>query len=337
MTSGDDAIAIAALYRFARLDEPQRLVMPLQAACEAEGIRGTLLVAGEGINGTIAGEAQALGRAVDAIGRLTGISDFEIKHSCARAMPFQRMKVKLKREIVTIGDDAVNPLEAVGACVEPQDWNALISDPDVIVIDVRNDYEHRIGTFRGALDPATASFRDFPAFVRETLADAKDKTIAMFCTGGIRCEKASAFMLREGFGNVLHLKGGILRYLAEQPEEDSLWEGGCFVFDERIAVGHGVTPDPRYGLCHGCRRPLTADDCTDPAHEPGVACRHCAGTMSAAQRQAARERNRQMKLAAARGAAHIGPQAQAQAQAPRPAQAGRQDDHDPVVAPPPTD
>lgn len=307
---GAGGVSIAALYRFIRLSDPAGLVRPLHEACNALGVRGTLLVASEGINGTIAGEAAALDQAVAAIRDLTGVDRFEIKFSQAARMPFLRMKVKLKREIVTIGDQSVDPLKAAGTYVAARDWNALIARPDVVLIDVRNDYEHRIGSFEGAMDPGTASFSDFPAFVRERLAGAKDKTIAMFCTGGIRCEKASAFMLQEGFANVHHLEGGILRYLEDVPEAESRWHGGCFVFDERVAVGHGLAPDPRYRLCHGCRRPLTADDCADPAHEDGVACRHCAPLMTPEQRTSARERHRQMLLADRRGQPHIGPDAQ---------------------------
>jgi UPF0176 protein len=308
------SVHVAALYRFARFADPAGLVAPLQRACEDVGVKGTLLVAAEGINGTIAGPAVALGRAVEMIRAITGLVELEIKHSQTADMPFLRMKVKFKREIVTIGDDTVDPMLAVGTYVEAKDWNALISDPDVIVIDVRNDYEHRIGTFAGAVDPQTASFRDFPAYVRSELTEAKGARIAMFCTGGIRCEKASAFMLQEGFGEVYHLKGGILRYLEDVPESQSRWQGGCFVFDERVAVRHGMVPDGRYTLCHGCRQPLSAEDCLDPAHEEGVACRYCAPLLTPDQRASARERHRQMLLAEERGVAHIGPDAQARDQ-----------------------
>ncbi len=303
-------IDIAALYRFARFAEPADLIAPLQEACEREGVRGTLLVASEGINGTIAGEGEGLRRALSAIGTLTGLHDIDVKFSASEAMPFLRMKVKLKREIVTLGEAGVDPLQAVGTYVEARDWNALIADPDVLLIDVRNDYEHRIGTFEGAVDPETASFRQFPAYVRTRLSGEKRRKVAMFCTGGIRCEKASALMLQEGFSEVYHLKGGILRYLEDVPEADSRWQGACFVFDERVAVGHGLEPDGRYRLCHGCRRPLTADDCLRPDFEEGVACHQCAGEMSEAQRASARERHRQMQIAKARGKAHIGPEAQ---------------------------
>ena len=216
---------------------------------------------------------------------------------------------RFKREIVTIGDETVDPQLAVGTYVEARDWNALISDPDVLLIDVRNDYEHRVGTFKGALDPATGSFREFPEYVREHLSPEKNKKIAMFCTGGIRCEKASAFMLQEGFSEVYHLRGGILRYLEDVPVEESRWEGSCFVFDERIAVEHALEPTTRLSLCHGCRQPLTADDASHPDHEQGVACRYCAPGLSAERRASARERHRQVELARGRGVPHLGPDA----------------------------
>ncbi len=308
------AVQVAALYRFARLPDPAGLVLPLQHACEREGVKGILLVANEGINGTIAGQPAGLAAALTAIRSITGFEQMELKYAASDEPPFLRMKVKLKREIVTIGDPGVDPLKERGAYVAAQDWNRLMADPNVVLIDVRNDYEHRIGTFAGAIDSKTSSFRDFPAFVREQLADAKDKTIAMFCTGGIRCEKASAFMMQEGFETVFQLQGGILRYLAEIPEIGSRWQGGCFVFDDRVAVGHGLAADDRFTLCHGCRKPLTADDCQHPEHEEGVACRHCAGQLSVEQRRSARERHKQMKLARLRGVAHIGPQAQGRAE-----------------------
>ncbi len=314
MSEPASPVTVAALYRFARFADPAGLVAPLQAACERESVKGTLLVAHEGINGTIAGPASGLRQALDAIAAITGLGDIAVTYSEHADAPFLRMKVKLKREIVTIGDAGVDPLLAAGTYVAPKDWNALIADPDVLLIDVRNDYEHRIGSFKGAVDPKTASFGDFPAFVRNQLAGDKGRKVAMFCTGGIRCEKASAFMLQEGFSEVYHLKGGILRYLEDVPESESQWQGGCFVFDERVAVGHGMVADGRFSLCHGCRQPLTADDCQHPDHEEGVACRYCAGTLSESQRAAARERHRQMRLAEARGEAHIGPAAQARSQ-----------------------
>ena len=307
-TSGH--IQIAALYRFARISQPDALRTLLEQICERAGVKGMLLVAREGINGTIAGTEDDLDKAVTAIRAITGLDDLEIKFSFARTMPFLRMKVKLKREIVTIGDDSVDPLLAAGTYVEAKDWNALMDKPDVVLIDVRNDYEYRIGTFEGAIDPSTASFRQFPDFVRRQLDDAKGRPVAMFCTGGIRCEKASAFLLQQGFAEVYQLKGGILKYLEEVPQIESRWNGACFVFDERVAVGHGLAPDHRYDLCHGCRRPLTEADRARPEYEDGISCHQCIDEMLPGQRASARERHRQMQLARARGEAHIGPDAQ---------------------------
>ncbi len=304
------AIRIAALYRFARIGEPEAVRGLLEQACISAGVKGTLLVAREGINGTIAGAADDLDVAVAAIRSITGLDGLEIKFSFADAMPFLRMKVKLKQEIVTIGDAGVDPLLASGTYVEAKDWNALMERPDLVLIDVRNHYEHRIGTFDGAVDPHTASFRQFPDYVREQLADAKGRPVAMFCTGGIRCEKASAFMLQEGFTEVYHLNGGILRYLEDVPAGESRWSGSCFVFDERVAVGHGLAPDRSLGLCHACRRPLTPADREGPHYAEGISCHQCIDEMSPQQRASARERHRQMQIAKARGAQHIGPESQ---------------------------
>ncbi|MFD2265213.1 rhodanese-related sulfurtransferase [Lacibacterium aquatile] len=298
---------IAALYKFARLPQFQELRAPLQALCERHGIKGSLLIAHEGINGTIAGKASALRAALAEIETVTGIGEIEVKFSFSPDMPFLRMKVKPKAEIVTIGDASVDPLEKVGIYVEPEDWNDLISDPEVLVIDTRNSFEVAVGSFKGAIDPETTSFGEFPAYVRSQLDPAKHKKIAMFCTGGIRCEKASSFMLNEGFEEVYHLKGGILKYLERVEPEDSLWEGGCFVFDSRVAVGHGLAISD-FETCHGCRRPLRAEEIGAPGHEEGVSCPSCVGSLSETQKASARERHRQMKLALARGTTHLGPQ-----------------------------
>ena len=302
-------IRIAALYRFARIGEPEALRALLEQACERAGVKGTLLVAHEGINGTIAGSSEALDDAVAVIKALTGLNDLKITFSSAETMPFLRMKAKLKREIVTIGDGRIDPLLAAGTYVEPKDWNALMDKPDLVLIDVRNDYEYRIGTFEGAVDPSTASFRQFPDYVRTQLAAAKGKPVAMFCTGGIRCEKASAFMLQEGFTEVYQLKGGILKYLEDVPESQSRWTGACFVFDERVAVGHGLAPDHRYVICHACRRPLTEADRENPHYEDGMSCHQCIDEITPEQKASARERHRQMQLAKARDELHIGPDA----------------------------
>jgi UPF0176 protein len=239
---------------------------------------------------------------------LTGLPDLEHKTSHAEAMPFLRMKVRLKDEIVTLGDPTVDPLETVGTYVEAKDWNALISDPEVLVVDTRNAFEVRIGSFRGALDPKTRSFGDFPAYVREQLDPIRHKKVAMFCTGGIRCEKATSLLKRDGFDEVYHLKGGILNYLEEIAPEESLWDGACFVFDERVAVGHGLEVED-FRLCHGCLTPLSPQDRTHQAYEDGVACGYCADNLTQEQKASNRERHRQVKLAQARGKTHLGPKA----------------------------
>ncbi|MBY6201773.1 rhodanese-related sulfurtransferase [Maritalea mobilis] len=296
---------VAALYKFTPFPDPAALRGPLSAVCEANGVRGTLLLAREGINGTIAGSRAGIDAVLAHIRALPGCADLEWKESTAAEMPFGRMKVRLKREIVTMGQPDVDPLGSVGAYVDPADWNDLISAPDVAVIDTRNDYEVAIGTFAGAVDPETDTFRDFPAWWAENKHRFHNKRIAMFCTGGIRCEKSTAFLKQEGIEEVYHLKGGILKYLEEVPEEDSLWRGGCFVFDERVAVGHGLAQLP-YTLCRACRRPLAEADTARPEYEEGVQCHHCVDEYSDADRARFRERQRQMKLAEARGAAHIG-------------------------------
>jgi UPF0176 protein len=237
---------------------------------------------------------------------ITGLPAIEHKTSHADDMPFLRMKVRLKEEIVTIGDKSVDPLEQVGTYVEPKDWNALISDPEVLVIDTRNDFEVRIGSFKGAVDPQTKSFGDFPSYVRDNLDPARHRKVAMFCTGGIRCEKATSLMLREGFEEVYHLKGGVLRYLEEIPPAQSLWEGACFVFDKRVAVGHGLSVED-YQLCHGCLSPLSVSDRQSPDYEEGVSCPYCASTLTQAQKASSRERHKQETLAKKRGRTHLGP------------------------------
>jgi len=255
------AILVAALYQFMRFDDPEALKDPLLAACEAAGIKGTLLLAREGINGTIAGEAEALAAVLGHIRALPGCADLEVKFSDASEMPFGRMKVRVKREIVTMGEPDIDPTLSAGTYVDPHDWNALIADPDTLVIDTRNDYEVAIGTFAGAVDPATPSFRDFPAWFRTHRAELLEgkKRVAMFCTGGIRCEKSTSFLRAEGIEEVFHLKGGILKYLEAVPEEQSLWQGECFVFDERVSLGHGLAQG-NHTRCRPCGRPLPAGE-----------------------------------------------------------------------------
>ncbi|WP_043602836.1 oxygen-dependent tRNA uridine(34) hydroxylase TrhO [Novosphingobium sp. Rr 2-17] len=313
-SSSPTPVDVAALYRFARFDDPGALRDPLERLCRSEGIRGTLLLAHEGINGTIAGPHDGLARVLDHIRALPDCASLDVKMSSASAMPFHRMKVRVKPEIVTMGEPDIDPRATVGTYVEPQDWNALIADPGTIVIDTRNDYEVAVGTFEGAIDPETTSFRDFPTWFRgereRLLAsglgeDGKPPKVAMFCTGGIRCEKSTAFLKSEGVEEVYHLKGGILKYLETVPQEDSLWRGECFVFDQRVTVGHGLI-EGSYVLCHACRRPLDAQALASPLYEEGVSCPACHDERSEEQRASYRERHRQEALAAARGQAHVG-------------------------------
>lgn len=302
-------LCVAALYQFTPFEDCAALRGPLDQLCHAEGIRGTLLLAREGINGTIAGTDRGIARVIDHIRALPGCAGLDVKFSSAATMPFHRMKVRIKREIVTMGEPGIDPLASVGTYVSAQDWNALISDPDTIVIDTRNDYEVAIGSFAGAIDPQTATFRDFPAWFRSQrerlLGQGKPPRVAMFCTGGIRCEKSTAFLKGEGVDTVFHLKGGILKYLETIPQEESLWQGECFVFDQRVAVGHGLAPGT-HALCPACRRPVTQADMASALYEEGVSCPACHGERTEEQRAGYRERHRQEALAAAQGRAHIG-------------------------------
>lgn len=297
---------VAAFYKFSKLPQFRALQEPLLAALKSLQIKGSVLLAEEGVNGTLAATPDHLAGALRELERITGIAEIECKFSVATEMPFKRMKVRLKKEIVTIGDVSADPTEKVGTYVEPQDWNALINDPDVIVIDARNTYEYRIGSFKRAIDPKTGSFSEFPAFVREKIRD-KNAKVAMFCTGGIRCEKASSFMLHEGFESVYHLKGGILKYLEVVPQSESLWRGECFVFDERVAVGHGLAQGT-HTICHGCLMPVSAEDRLSPKYEEGVSCPACADRLSDAQKASNRERQRQVELAIKARRKHLGPE-----------------------------
>lgn len=300
-------VTVAALYRFTRFEDPAALRGPLLALCEKVGTKGTLLLAREGINGTIAGSANAIAQVLAHIRKLPGCAELEVKFSHAQSPPFHRMKVRLKREIVTMGEPDIDPRESVGRYVAPEDWNDLISDPDTIVIDTRNDYEVAAGTFKGAIDPGTRSFREFPEWFRrhrEELLSGRKK-VAMFCTGGIRCEKSTSFLRKEGVEEVYHLKGGILKYLEQVPPEQSLWDGECFVFDERVTVRHGLEPG-NYGLCRACRRPVSPEDQASPDYVEGVSCPHCIEERSEEQRARYAERQRQEELARKRGMAHVG-------------------------------
>ena len=298
-------LIVAALYQFTRFPDPAALRSGLLEVCAAQGVKGSLLLAPEGINGTIAGTREGIDTVLAAIRALPGCAGLEWKESFADAMPFGRMKLKLKREIVTMGQPDVDPLARVGNYVQPREWNALISDPDTVVIDTRNDYEVAIGTFQGAVDPGTRSFGAFPDWWQAHRDQFAGKRIAMFCTGGIRCEKSTNYLLGQGLNEVYHLKGGILKYLEEVPADDSLWQGECFVFDDRVSVGHGLVPG---GLksCGACRRPVTPEDERHPDYEAGVCCPACVNEYSHSDRDRFRERQRQMLLAAKRGKQHLG-------------------------------
>ncbi|WP_170529594.1 oxygen-dependent tRNA uridine(34) hydroxylase TrhO [Ruegeria arenilitoris] len=298
---------IAALYHFTRFADPDALRAPLLELCRAQSVKGTLLLAHEGINGTIAGPRAGIDAALAHIRALPGCADLEWKEATASQPPFGKMKVRLKKEIVTMGQPDVDPRARTGHYVEPQDWNDLIRSDDVVVIDTRNDYEVSIGTFDGAIDPKTASFRDFPTWWEHNKDRFHNKRVAMFCTGGIRCEKSTNYLLGQGVEDVYHLKGGILRYLEEVPPEDSTWKGECFVFDNRVSVGHGLAEGP-HQLCHGCRRPILPQDMERPEYEHGVSCHQCIHETSEADKARFRERQKQISLARARGEEHIGGQ-----------------------------
>ncbi|WP_371674827.1 rhodanese-related sulfurtransferase [Neorhizobium sp. T25_27] len=296
---------VAALYHFARFDRYESFREPLQAFCDENGIKGTLLIAREGINGTVAGSDAAISDLLAYLRAQPEFARLEHKESRASKMPFLRMKVRPKKEIVTMGVEDIDPKRIVGTYVEPKDWNALISDPETIVIDTRNDYETAIGIFKGAVDPQTKTFREFPDWVKNNSGLHNKPKIAMYCTGGIRCEKATAFMKEQGFDEVFHLKGGILKYLEEVPAEESLWEGACFVFDERVSVEHGLK-EGNHKLCHACRSPITAEEVTSPHYEEGVSCSTCYPTRTEEDRDRYRQRQLQISLAKKRGVRHIG-------------------------------
>lgn len=297
-------LTVAALYHFARIPDPTVLRAPLLAVCQSGGVKGSLLLAQEGINGTIAGPRAEIDAVLAHLRAIPGFADLEHKESAAQTQPFRRLKVKLKREIVTMGQPDVNPLARVGSYVAPQDWNALIASPDVALIDTRNDYEVAIGTFAGAVDPDIRTFRDFPAWWETHKETYRGKRIAMFCTGGVRCEKSTNYLLGQGVSEVFHLKGGILKYLEDVPSEQSMWNGECYVFDGRVSVGHGLIPGD-YDSCHACRRPISPEDKHRPEYERGAQCHHCVNEYSETDRTRFRERQHQLDLAKARGEAHF--------------------------------
>lgn len=300
-------IKVAALYRFVSFADPEMLQPLILEQCSASGIKGTILLAREGINGTVAGAPEAIDALVAFLRAIPGCAELDVKYSHANEMPFYRMKVRLKKEIVTLGVDGIDPKREVGTYVQPEDWNALISDPNTVLIDTRNDYEVAIGTFEGAVDPRTKSFSEFPEWFRthrEELAAGKTK-FAMFCTGGIRCEKSTAFLKAEGIDEVYHLEGGILRYLENIPEAESKWHGECFVFDERVSVKHGLELGVME-LCHACRRPISQGDKASAHFVEGVACPACYSERTEEDRARFAERQKQISLAKKRGKQHIG-------------------------------
>ncbi len=300
-------VVVSALYKFVTLEHFKDLKNPLLRLMLHHGIRGTILLAQEGINGTVSGSEQAIKALYDWFEKQPGLNNIAHKESFHELQPFNRTKVKLKKEIVTLGVDGIDPQKIVGTYTKPKDWNAFISDENVLVIDTRNDYEVEVGTFKNAINPKTSTFREFPQYVKENLDLNRDKKkkIAMYCTGGIRCEKSTAYLKTLGFDEVYHLEGGILKYLEEVPAEESLWEGECFVFDERITVNHGLEKG-QYTQCHACRFPIKNDDLNHPAYIPGVSCPKCFNTHSDDQRQRFLEREKQSQLAKARGENHIG-------------------------------
>ena len=300
-------LSIIAFYKFAPLPDDREMRAPLLAFCEERGVRGTILLAAEGINGTVAGSSEALSELLDYLRGDERLADLEAKqsHASSDQKTFYRMKVRLKKEIVTLGVEGIDPNEQVGTYVDPKEWNKLVEDPEVFLVDTRNDYEVEIGTFEGAVDPKTTSFREFPEYVAKNLDPAKHRKVAMFCTGGIRCEKATSYMLEQGFEEVFHLKGGILKYLEEMPKEESRWNGECYVFDHRVAVDHDLAPGS-YDLCYACRRPLSDADKESPDYRYGISCHRCIDEFTNEDRERFAERARQIALAEERGEEHVG-------------------------------
>jgi UPF0176 protein len=292
-------LVVATFYKFIQLPDFTQMRHPLLEFCQEQDIKGTILLAPEGINGTVAGSGDRIQDLLAFLRADSRLADLEYKESSAQKPPFERLKVKLKKEIVTLGLPEVNPGKKTGIYVSPQDWNQIISDPEVTVIDTRNHYEVNIGTFKGSVNPNTEAFSDFPEYVHQELDPEKHRKVAMFCTGGIRCEKASAYMLSQGFSEVYHLQGGILKYLEDVPSEESMWEGECFVFDERVAVQHGLQQGT-YDKCLGCGYPIDEEDKVSPHYEEGICCPHCYETLTADKRRRLEGKKRQAELEAQR-------------------------------------
>ncbi|TDP37579.1 UPF0176 protein [Idiomarina aquatica] len=294
----------AALYKFVELNDFEQLREPLYQTLIDNDVKGTLLLAREGINGTICGTREGIDNVLKYLRADPRLADVDHKESPSDTQAFYRTKVKLKKEIVTLGVDWVDPKNTVGTYVEPEQWNDLISDPEVLVIDTRNEYEYAVGTFEGAVNPKTEAFREFPEYVKQHLDPAKHKKVAMFCTGGIRCEKSTAYLKEQGFDEVYHLKGGILKYLEMVPEQTSKWNGECFVFDQRVTVKHGLEQG-EYDQCYACRMPITEQEKQSEHYQKGVSCPHCFDKTTAEQKERFAERERQIQLAKQRGEQHI--------------------------------
>lgn len=299
---------VCAMYKFVALENYKEMRQPLHQVMEDNGIKGTLLLAEEGINGTVSGSREGIDKLLAYLNSDSRINPISFKESLHEEKPFYRTKVKLKKEIVTMGVQGIDPTKTVGTYVKPKDWNELISDPEVLLIDTRNDYEIEIGTFQNAVNPNTETFREFPQYVKDNLDPEKHKKVAMFCTGGIRCEKSTAYLKEQGFDEVYHLEGGILQYLEDVPKEDTMWEGDCFVFDNRIAVNHDLEKSV-YDQCYACRLPITEEDKQSDKYEAGVSCPHCFGKHSEQQIARFREREKQVQLAEARNEEHVGTEA----------------------------
>ena len=301
---------VAALYKFSEIDNPLEIQISLKKTLKELSIYGTILVGSEGINGTIAAEdKENLNRALIYLRGLQGFEDLDIKFSDSKKNPFIRLKIKLKDEIVTIGDKSIDPIKTAGEYVKPEDWNSLLQEDDILLIDTRNDYEYSIGTFRDSINPKTKKFRDFPKWLKEqdfTKEDKNNKKVAMFCTGGIRCEKASSLMKNKGFKKVYHLKGGVLKYFESVSKDKSLWDGECFVFDDRVSVKHDLSIGD-YDMCHGCRMPITENDKKTKKYIRGVACPNCFDQTTEEQKSRYKSRQKQMELAKQRNQKHLGP------------------------------
>ena len=305
---------VAALYKFSSIEDPSNLQIFIRKKLKQLKIYGTILVGNEGLNGTISGHEDNLRDAIEFIKSIKGFNDIDIKFSCANINPFVRLKIKLKNEIVTIGDETIDPNEVVGEYIDPEDWNDLIQDKDTILIDTRNNYEYSIGTFKNSINPNTVKFREFPKWFKNqnfTEEDKQNKKVAMFCTGGIRCEKASSMMIKDGFKNVHHLKGGILNYFEKINKDESLYDGECFVFDDRVAVKQDLS-EGSYDMCHGCRMPITDADKLSKEFIRGVSCPACFDKTSEEQKARYMSRQKQVDLAKERNQKHIGPKEEVQ-------------------------